>query len=246
MPRRFYSDDGDICTGEEALEDVSPSWAYKQGDTLRLELEFTDGEDRGVLTFFKNGKKIPQNFTGVEGSVVAAVLMSDCQEGDCIELVDLQYDPGEPEGESAVEDVADQLHFHIPVFSVMDAYASMCRANVNYIDFQEEDSKTTISSAKKALVKAMVKLHKVTDQMRCASCKSKKMTLVSELKTEFQEKASAYVSEAEALVEEGKLTKSFKIFDLAISTLQKIEEAGILKEASHGVSGMIYFCSGSC
>lgn len=229
---RFYSDDGDICTGEETLEDVAPSWAYKQGDIVRLELEFTDGEDRGVLTFYKNGKEIPQRFTGVEGPVVAAVLMSDCQEGDCIELLDLQYDPGENSGESALEDVTDELHHHMPVFRVMDAFASFCRSHIHFIDFQEEESKTSISTAKKSLTKAMVKLHKVTDEMRCASCKSKKMKLVSDLKADFQSKATSYIAEAETLVEEGKLTKSFKIFDMAIAMMQKIEETGMLKEVS--------------
>ena len=231
-PSRFYSDDGDICTGEETLEDVAPSWAYKQGDTVRLELEFTDGEDGGVLTFYKNGKEIPQRFTGVEGPVVAAVLMSDCQEGDCIELLDLQYDPGENLGESAPEDVTDELHHHMPVFSVMDAFASFCRAHIHYINFQEDESKAPISTAKKALTNAMVKLHKITDKMRCSSCRSKKMKLVSDLKSDFQEKATSYIAEAEKLVEEGKLTKSFKIFDLAIAMMQKIEEAGMLKEVS--------------
>ena len=228
---RFYSDDGDICTGEETLEDVAASWAYKEGDSVRLELEFTTGEDRGVLKFYKNGALIPQHFTGVEGPVVAAVLMSDCQEGDCIEMVDLQYDPGQDTGEEVVEDVTDVLHRERPVFIVMDAFASSCRAHLQYISFREEDSKTTISAAKKALTRAMIKLHKATDKMRYAKCNSKKMELASELKSDFLGTARAKIAEAEALVEEGKLTNSFKVFDEAIALMQKIEESGMLKEA---------------
>jgi len=210
---------------------VAASWAYKEGDSVKLELEFTNGEDKGVLKFYKNGSLIPQYFTGVEGPVVAAVLLSDCQEGDCIELVDLQYDPGEDGADETLEDLSDVLHEQRPVFIVMDAFASSCRANVHYIDFQEDDSKTTISGAKKALTRAMVKLHKADDKLRCAKCNTKKMELASRLKSDFLEKAHAYIEDAEGLVEEGKLTKSFKIFDEAIHLMQKIEEPGMLKYA---------------
>jgi CRP-like cAMP-binding protein len=231
VSNRFYSDDGDICTGEEALEGVAASWAYKEGDSVRLELEFTTGEDRGVLKFYKNGALIPQHFTGVEGPVIAAVLMSDCQEGDCIELVDLQYDPGQDTGEEAVQDLTEVLHQQRPVFTVMDAFASSCRAHLQYMSFREEDSKTTISAAKKALTRAIVKLQKATDKMRSSKCNSKKMELSSELKSDFLGRARAKIAEAEALVEEGKLTQSFKVFDDAIALVQKIEESGMLKEA---------------
>ena len=228
---RFYSDDGDLCTGEETLDDVEASWGYKEGDSVRLELQFTNGDDKGVLKFYKNGALIPQHFTGIEGPVIPAVLFSDCQEGDCIELVDLQYDPGDDPAQEAVEDVTDSLHELMPVFSVMDAFASFCGATVQYINFQDDESKATISQTKNSLSRAITKLYRVHDMKRIKECNSRKMDLVTALKNDFIKRAKTSIDEAEALVEQGKLTQSFKIFDIAIVLMQKIDETEMLKMA---------------
>ena len=239
----FYSDDGDICTGEEVLEDVASSWAYKEGDSIRLELQFTDGEEGGVLKFFKNGVLIPQHFTGVEGPVVPAVLMSDCQEGDCIELVDLEYEAAAQDRRMGeIEDKTDVLHEGMPIFIVIDAFLSSSRANVQFIDFQEEQTTTTVSMAKTSLARATLKLQKVKDEMRCDSNNSKRMELTSKLKSDYLQRANAYLEEAEALVERGKLTESFQIFDSAIAVMKKVEEPGMLKAAKKARAAAVARC----
>eukprot|EP00961_Rhodomonas_salina_P037117 498925-Rhodomonas_salina.4 len=116
----------------------SSQWKLHPGDTVRMQLEFpgrgmsADDEVPGQLTFWKNGSELPKKLFGMRGRVCPAVCMSDCLSEDCVEVIDIFYNP-DPSPVIAVEDENWKAR---PIVRKVLGALVMCQAAVLFVDFQ--------------------------------------------------------------------------------------------------------------
>ena len=135
---RFLSNDGDLCEGENDVQGAGSEWKLEAGDVVRMQIEFSaqqqmiDTQREGKLNFWKNGERLPAQLSGIQGPVSAAVCMSDCKDGDCVEIIDFFYYPDPSE---AGEGVAQKPN-SVTVLDKVQASWRICQACIMFIDFQ--------------------------------------------------------------------------------------------------------------
>ena len=82
----FYSNDGDLCAGDNVVAALDTQWAFQQGDTVALDAVLPRGGP-GHVAFTRNGAPVPGAVPGVRGPVRPAVMFASAEEGDAVELI---------------------------------------------------------------------------------------------------------------------------------------------------------------